>query len=151
MRKELQKLPSTLIGVSGEYFVAAELSIRGFAVSLTLRNTDSIDLLATNLKDKKYISIQVKTNKDGKRRWILGEKSEKSFEKHYYIFVSLKGINERPEYFIVPSNDVATAVKKTHKNWLKQPGKNGKKHKDVPMRRFEDINGEYLEKWSLLK
>ena len=33
------KISSILAGVSGEYFVAAELSLRGYLCSVTLKNT----------------------------------------------------------------------------------------------------------------
>ena len=43
MAKE-KKVSSILIGVAGEYFVAAELSRRGYVASITLRNTKGIDI-----------------------------------------------------------------------------------------------------------
>jgi hypothetical protein len=42
-------LSSILCGVAGEYFVAAELSRRGYVASVTLRNTCGIDILASNV------------------------------------------------------------------------------------------------------
>lgn len=39
------KLHRTQTGISGEYFAAAELARRGFAVGITMGNTKSIDLL----------------------------------------------------------------------------------------------------------
>jgi len=56
------KIPSLLAGVSGEYFVAAELSRRGHIASISLRNTRGIDVLATNQAATRSITIQVKTN-----------------------------------------------------------------------------------------
>lgn len=41
-------IPAVLTGVAGEYFVAAELSRRGYIASISLRNTRGIDILATN-------------------------------------------------------------------------------------------------------
>jgi len=38
------KPSSQLTGVAGEYFVAAELSRRGFIASITMRNTRGIDI-----------------------------------------------------------------------------------------------------------
>ena len=43
-----KKLSTIQTGVAGEYFVAAELSRRGYVASLTLRNTRGIDVLASN-------------------------------------------------------------------------------------------------------
>ena len=42
------KLSAGLTGVSGEYFVAGELSRRGYVASITLRNTRGIDILVSN-------------------------------------------------------------------------------------------------------
>jgi len=41
-------IPAVLTGVAGEYFVAAELSRRGYIASISLRNTRGIDIVATN-------------------------------------------------------------------------------------------------------
>ena len=42
------ELPTTLAGVAGEYFVAAELTRLGFIATITLRNTLVIDFLASD-------------------------------------------------------------------------------------------------------
>jgi hypothetical protein len=55
-----KKVSSILIGVSGEYFVAAELSRRGYVASITLRNTRGIDIVASNENGNKTVNIQVK-------------------------------------------------------------------------------------------
>jgi hypothetical protein len=69
---------SLLAGVAGEYFVAAELSRRGFIASITLRNTRGIDIVATNSSVSKTVTMQCKTSRKGTKVWILGEKSEDS-------------------------------------------------------------------------
>jgi hypothetical protein len=55
------RLSTTLSGIAGEYFVAAELSRRGYVASLTLQNTRGIDILASNGDATKSVGIQVKT------------------------------------------------------------------------------------------
>jgi len=146
-----EKLTNSLTGISGEYFVAAELSRRDFMASITLRNNDSVDIHASKLSNNKIFAIQVKTNQSGNRSWILNKKSElHQKENFFYIFVSLKGEAERPQYFIVPSKNVADFVKRSHTHWLATPGKKGQAHNDNTMRKFVDQNGNYLEKWELL-
>jgi hypothetical protein len=146
-----EKLSSGLTGIAGEYFVAAELSRRGFMASITLRNNDSIDIHASKLSEDKIFAIQVKTNQSGSRSWILNKKSElHKKENFFYIFVSLKTEVQRPEYFIVPSKILADFVKHSHAIWLATPGKKGQAHKDSTMRKFDDPDGVYLEKWDLL-
>lgn len=70
------KLTTILCGVAGEYFVAAELSRRGYVASLTLRNTRGIDVLASNSDATRAVGIQVKTNQSDRREWILNKKAE---------------------------------------------------------------------------
>src|SRR5256886_16265812 len=90
-------IPSVLAGVAGEYFVAAELSRRGYIASVSLRNTRGIDILATNQAATRSITVQCKTNQRGEKTWILSEKSEDFFaDNHYYVFVALGAANERP-------------------------------------------------------
>lgn len=70
------RLTSVLSGVSGEYFVAAELSRRGYVASITLRNTRGIDILVSNVNATKSVGIQVKTRQDAGSEWVLTKKAE---------------------------------------------------------------------------
>ena len=77
-------------GGAGEYFVAAELSRRGFIASITMRNTRGIDILATNAEAKRAVTIQCKSSRDRNKSWILSDKAEHFTAKnHYYVFVKL--------------------------------------------------------------
>jgi len=141
-----------LIGVTGEYFVAAELSNRGYIASITLRNTKGIDILASNVDTSRYVGVQVKTTTVNKKEWTLGKKAENYFEKElFYIFVKLKADNVKPDYHIVPSKTVAEYVKKDYDKWFNTLGKNGQEHNPTTMRKFRDLNDKYLEKWELLE
>lgn len=147
-----KKISGILAGVSGEFFVAAELSRRGYISSVTLKNTKGIDILVTNESAIKTIGIQVKTNQNSRRAWVLNSKAEAFYaEDLFYVFVNLVGIGHLPEYYIVPSKTVADSVKMGHKNWLDTPGKKGQVHNDNPMRMFGDSEQEYLDKWEILK
>lgn len=145
-------LSSMLSGVSGEYFVAAELSKKGYIASLTLRNTRGIDILCSNTDASKTIGIQVKTNRREERSWVLNKKGENyQAENLFYVFVNLNNNKRPPDFFIVPSTVVAKYIKEKHQDWLRTPGKNGRKHKDNTLRKFFDPNENYLNKWELLK
>lgn len=56
------KTKSSLIGIAGAHFVAAELSQRGYIATVTSRNTEGIDVLASSPDGSKTVSIQVKTS-----------------------------------------------------------------------------------------
>jgi hypothetical protein len=145
------KIPSLLAGVAGEYFVAAELSRRGYIASISLRNTRGIDILATNHDASRSITIQCKTNQLGKKSWMLNDKSESFHAKnHFYVFVTLGAPDSRAGYHIVPSLTVAKLAADSHKKWLSTPGMKGQQHVDTNMRKFSDANDEFLERWDLL-
>jgi hypothetical protein len=91
------------------YFVGAELSRRGYVASITLRNTRGIDILASNADATKSVGIQVKTNQDARKKWILSEKIENNVATNlFFVFVRLNGHQDAPEYHIVPRADVSS-------------------------------------------
>jgi len=151
-----------IIGVAGEYFVAAELSQMGIVATLTLKNTPSIDILATNLETGKFANIQVKTmsvhNKEG---WRLGKKDEEksNIKNHYYILVNLQGSGEQPEYYVFPQKILAEQVYAIHRKWLSHPKKDGGKRKDTDIRCYdpyrqrdqEEFGRKYKNNWKILK
>jgi len=144
-------IPTILAGVAGEYFVAAELSRRGFIASISLRNTRGIDIIVTNQSASRSVTIQCKTNQLGKKSWVLNDKSESYFSKgHFYVFVVLGKADERPNFHIVPSEVVAKYTKESHDIWLKTPGAKGQQHVGTSMRKFSDLDDKYLDRWDLL-
>jgi len=146
-----ENLTSGLSGVAGEYFVAAELTCRGYIASITLRNTKGVDILCSNSDASKQVAIQVKTNRRSNRDWILNQKAENFFaDNHFYVFVNLNNNERPPDYFIVPSKEVAKYTKESHEDWLNTPGRGGVAHNLTTMRKFSDINEEYLNRWDLL-
>jgi len=141
------RLSTVLCGVAGEYFVAAELSRRGYVASLTLRNTRGIDILASNADATKSVGIQVKTSQGTGGDWILNQKVEDDVATNLvFVFVRLNDLL-LPEYYIVPRVDAAEYARESHQRWLATPGRRGQKHQDSPMRKFADPEGKYLGKW----
>jgi len=145
------KTDFTFSGLAGEYFVAGELTRRGYIASMTLKNSKGIDILCSNVDAIKSVNIQVKTNKSSKRTWILRDKHESFNAKTlFYIFVNLNDNKKPPDYFVVPSKIVAEQIKKSHIEWLGAPGRDGRKHKDNTMRHFTDLKEKYLSRWDVL-
>jgi predicted AAA+ superfamily ATPase len=54
----MSEIPRNSTGLSGEYFVAAELYRRGWSIGMTIENAKAVDLFVE--KDNKRIVIQVK-------------------------------------------------------------------------------------------
>jgi hypothetical protein len=105
-------------GMQGVYLTAAELTARGFIVSLTSRNAFGADLLVTDQRCQKTWSVQVKTSGRRKDYW-LGSSRAKGIksDSHIYVFVNLKG-DQRPDCLVVRSKVVAkhTAEGSTYKS-----------------------------------
>jgi len=144
------RLSAGLCGTAGEYFVAAELSRRGYVASITLRNTRGIDILASDVDAKRSVGIQVKTSQGSRAEWLLNSKAEDdTAENLFYVFVSLNG-DKSPEYYVVPRRVVSKSVRESHAAWLRTPGRGGRRHRDNPNRKFADPAGEYRDRWELL-
>ncbi len=146
----MKTLSGIQTGVAGEYFVAAELSRRGFVASLTLRNTRGIDILASNIDATKSVGIQVKTCQGSRPIWILNAKAEKDVaENLFYVFVCLPAQGE-PSFYVVPRATVATYARDTHSKWLATPGRKGQQHAPSDVRNFRDPDNRYKDRWELL-
>jgi len=147
----MKALSTIQTGISGEYFVAAELSRRGYIASLTLRNTKGIDVLASNAAATKSVGIQVKTCRGLKPVWVLNVKAEvvDSTENLFYVFVCLPD-SGMPSFYIVPRSTVAKEVTENHRQWLATPGRGGRQHRDNPTRNFGDPDGKHQDRWDLL-
>lgn len=142
------KISKQLCGVAGEYFAAAEISRRGYLAAITLRNSDGVDILVSNIEGDKLFSIQVKTTQN-KKKWILNKKVEnEKYENKYFAFVNMpENLNMQPEYFIIKSNILAENIFKGHRSWLKGTGINGKIRNDSDVRQFDP---QYYERKDLL-
>ena len=151
LRKKKMENNVISIGNAGEYFVAGELERRGYTAAVPMSNTKDFDILAINRDNYNQYAIQVKTTRNKKKEWILSKKNEDIVGKNiFYIFVSLNYLENR-NYHIVSSKIVAETLKNNHQLWLKTLGKNGQKHNDNNMRKFEDNEDKFLNKWDYLK
>lgn len=142
-----------LTGIAGEYYVAAEISRRGYLAAITLRNSDGVDILVSDSIGNHLISIQVKTTRN-KLKWILTDKIEKerSINK-YFVFVSISNnISEQPKYFIINSVCLAERIFTGHRRWLTEPNKFGKIRNNSSVRQFDPqyFSNEELIDWEKL-
>ena len=151
MSKEANKQFKGVVGVSGEYFVAAELSQRGIIATLTLKNTPYIDILATNLEKGVTANIQVKTMSiQNDAGWHLSEKDEQpsNIKNHFYILVDLKGPGILPDYIIIPKKELAAFLKKDWKAWISNTKKDGTSRKVTTMRMFDPNKRLHVKKFA---
>ncbi len=105
----MAEIQASSTGLSGEYFVAAELLRRGFNVGITMGNAKSIDILAERA-GKQYI-IQVKAIYKKKNvGWPMMK--DKIIKDLFYVLVNLNGDRmDQPEYFIAKGSEIRRLIK----------------------------------------
>ena len=96
-----EQVEGTLNGLSGQLFVAAELSKRGFQVLMTLGSTKETDLIAHNFETKQKFAVQVKTLR-AKGHFPV----RKIEDGQICVFVLLNDPNESVQYFIARAEDL---------------------------------------------
>ena len=94
--------------LAGEYFVAAELSKRGYAVAMTIGNAKAIDLFVE--KGRRTANIQVKAIR---LRESVGWPMDKAkvWSNVVYVFVCLNPADQVPSYCIATPREVRPRVK----------------------------------------
>lgn len=141
------ELNKNSVSLAGEFAVLSQLTLRGFDANLTLGNTKSVDILASDPKTGKMFKLEVKTSYAGKPShskmfghtlsWMMGEKHEKIFDPNlFYCFVNIEKETNLFRFFIVPSKVVANYVKNQHEYWLQNTEGLTQKDLDITMRNF---------------
>ncbi len=131
---------TTLTGAAGEHYIMFRLLGKGYIAGLAPHGAPNADIIATDIKGKKSVAIQVKTRlpKGSDNGWHMRPKHVELKEPNlYYCFVDLSNESgNSPSVYVIPSRIVAEAIDKTHQLWLSIPGKNGRPHKDSNVRRL---------------
>jgi hypothetical protein len=132
--------------------VVAELCRRGYIASLTARNTRGVDIQVSDLDESAFAHLQVKGIQAGRNRWPLKERAESlSRPRLFYVFMRIASLNERPEFYIIPSGVVAAHVKADHAEWIQKLGRDGRPHQPTQMRQFlVTAAATYRDKWDVL-
>jgi hypothetical protein len=131
----MAKKSNNLTGVTGEYFVCAELGKRGVLALLTPKNNPLFDLVAVSPDATRTVTIQVKTMSEGNDQgWKLGMDicTRKNNPLLYTILVNLKG-NEI-EYYIYEYDVLSERVEAAYAEYLSIPKRNGESRKDIAFR-----------------
>lgn len=97
------KINKSILGITGEYFVAAELGKRNIYAQLTLGNQKRTDLLIFTEENEKLLKIEVKCKQGNEWPNCKGIYQRDSF----LVFVDFKGLGEiqRPDFYILDEGD----------------------------------------------
>jgi hypothetical protein len=141
-----------LVGTAGEYYVAAELSLRGWLATPTIKNAPGTDVLAQYREKGILVAIQTKTASPGNQFMVnAGIEHAAQVENEWVVLVKLQKLGSRPGFFVVPHDHVAGAAYAQYRRWLATPGVGGRPHVDNPRRMLKaaEFLG-YEERWDLL-
>lgn len=137
----------------GEFWVCAELAMRGWDPALTRDGVARTDILAINAEDSRQISIQVKTTTAGNwplniRRIGLAQQNSE-----WFVLVKVDKATHGIRGFVVPRNHVIAGTWIGHQSWLTDPeAKSGKRNTDISGARIDiPTFAGYEDRWDLLK
>lgn len=139
---------SVLKGNTGEYFVLAELSRRGWIAAQTARNTRAFDILAR--KGDRQVGIRVKTKTEDARvfQWNAKENGGVFLDIGRYDFCVLVEIpalntpNNAPTYYVVPTKVVCSWLDSDFEYWVNTPGARGQQRDAKNRRRLFYLDGD---------
>ncbi|MCL8009563.1 hypothetical protein M8845_19240 [Gelidibacter japonicus] len=121
-----KNLNKHLIGLTGEYFVAGMMSLKGWVASLTLKNYPSVDIFGLNPETDKTVNIQVKSTKDKKDYQIGLKRSQRNLihEKITcpFVFVHIDKLNNI-RYFILTKKELTDLVELKDDEYYNRPRK----------------------------
>ena len=99
-------------GIAGEFFVAAELSKRGWIATLTAKNTPDVDVLASRSVGGVHARIQVKSRSPAFRTaHRVGKALKQVGERDFLVLVDIGAEDETPRYWVIPTLVAAELIK----------------------------------------
>lgn len=141
---------NSLIGVTGEYYVAAELCRRGCLALLTPRNYPKTDIIVHNLETNYQITIQVKTTfiEPSAKKWSYLLPKEVLTHAKFFVFVAVSKTDE-PKYrvYILSREMVAEISTQLHDNYLKN---HPKSKQEQPYTMESEELKPYEDNWKIL-
>lgn len=124
------RIEKSLLGVTGEYYVAAELGKRNIYAQLTLGNQKRTDLLIFSENADKLLKVEVKCKQADSWPNCKGINSKNAF----IIFVDFQRLapDERPTFYILDNEDWTLLVRKMERFYRKKhPNRRTKIEKNV--------------------
>lgn len=121
--EQVQTINQRLLGLIGEYYVAAELGRRNIYAQLTLENQKKVDLLIFSQTTDKILKIEVKSKQGDVWPNCKGINSDNSV----IVFVDFKELKptDRPTFYILNNEDWKKIVENIVENKKKKnAGKN---------------------------
>jgi hypothetical protein len=135
------------LGLSGEFFVAAQLLRHGVMASVTYGNAKKIDVVAFSASGTVATVLEVKSTSE--RCWVVGN-SVPEPSPLLWVFVHLPHDQaDPPRYFVFTAEELHGVLMPNHRRYLRNyRKKHGKKFKGPGVIRLELEAAEpYENKW----
>lgn len=147
---------NNIVGVTGEYYVSAELGKRSILALITPKNNPLFDIVAVSANANRIVSIQVKTMSErNKQGWKLGKDicSPKNNPNLFVVLVNLTG--SEIEYYIYEYDTLSSRVQDVYSRYLAKSKRDGTARKDVDFRwydftEFREDDHSRKNNWELL-
>jgi len=162
-------IPSAFIGNSGEFFVLAELTRRGWTAAATARNNRAYDILAKRGDDFAGIRVKTKAWPFTLFQWNAKPNGDIFLDMTpEHDFCALVDIpqdgNGGPTYYVVPTSVIDKWLRDDFETWVTTPGARGQQRARDNKRRIFYLDDDtsklghgychrlaaYLGAWSLL-
>jgi hypothetical protein len=133
---------NNLVGTAGEYYVCAELCLRGYLALMTPKNNPLFDVVATSQDGSQSVSIQVKTRSvHNEQGWKLGTDiaSDEGTKGLFVVLVNLKA-SEAPDFYIYERHVLAERVQAVYDAYMAKPKRDGTERKAVAFRWFDEVS-----------
>lgn len=146
----MPRVATARTGAAGEFYVAAQLSARGWAASVLLGNSPRSDILAQHPETGRTIGVQSKAANMG-GDFQAGAKADvpsPPSANGWFVFVGLRDPGRLPDFFVVPRNVMAAFCWAGHQAWLRKPSRTGGPHRPNTMRNIRQRDLEpYRDRW----
>lgn len=128
------KASSNSVSLAGEFAALSRLHLEGYDANMTLGTTKGVDILVFHRATGKMYQLEVKTNLDRRKTapasrlfgrhlssWIMHEKHESCARDNlWFCFVRIGAHDKSMRFFVVPSAEVESYVRREHQLWLQE-------------------------------
>lgn len=154
-KKQRFGIPSQISGMAGVYYVACELSRRGYIALPTNRNVAGFDIVISNQKGLNQTILQVKTLQSRANYWPINRPVPHYMEnsrRAFYVFVHFDNKKDKYECFIASAKDVAKQIEGYVKEWYKKHSRSTKPENwTYGWWLQKEKEKQYLNRWDKLK
>lgn len=153
----MNQLNKLITGMTGEYLVAGQMSLRGWTANLTYKNYPGVDIIGQHpeLGENTIAKIQVKSS-EYPSFWVGIKHSQRSLMSHLikgpYVLVYFNKINDNvvPEYYILSKQQMIDIINQSDDAWQAKEHKKLSPDYSIKIYINRDNLCRFRDKWEML-